>query len=315
SLALPDRPLHSHEFVGVDYDLEPGHYEGLGVGDDARTEVLNARDRLISRAVTLTPEVDQVTAQTITVAVTVRTSDIGHDFPTGFAFARQWWLEVKATTESGDTGTVCLLPVNPGALRIDRRNGIPTPNCSSGSPTGGVDWSQAPAEDLRTCDPRQVAAEFGTLNNATVVLTASAPLTDCDPWLTNFQKILTDGDPEATGRFLEVPYQSLLPDIVKLQTRVADQQVMAPIKSFDDPNTRDVDEREKTFLYIFDTSRARGQKITVSFALHLRHLPPYFLTGLDGLYSDNLTGETLLKQMVVSTAATATITSKRVPQV
>ena len=315
SLALPDRPLHSHEFVGVDYDLEPGHYEGLGVGDDARTEVLNARDRLISRAVTLTPEVDQVTAQTMTVAVTVRTNDIGHDFPTGFAFARQWWLEVKATTESGDTGTVCLLPVNPGALRIDRRNGIPTPNCSSGSPTGGVDWSQAPAEDLRTCDPRQVAAEFGTLNNATVVLTASAPLTDCDPWLTNFQKILTDGDPEATGRFLEVPYQSLLPDIVKLQTRVADQQVMAPIKSFDDPNTRDVDEREKTFLYIFDTSRARGQKITVSFALHLRHLPPYFLTGLDGLYPDNLTGETLLKQMVVSTAATATITSKRVPQV
>jgi hypothetical protein len=48
-------------------------------------------------------------------------------------------------------------------------------------------------------------------------------------------------------------------------------------------------------------------------------VPPYFLTGLDGLYldglyPDNLTGETLLK-MVVSIAAVAKVTSKRVPQV
>lgn len=315
NLSLPDRPLHSHEFVGVDYDLEPGHYEALGVGSDARTRVLTERDELISGAATLAPEVVQVDGDTLTVAVTVKTNDIGHDFPTGFAFARQWWLEVKAETESGDTDIVCLLPVNPATQQVDRREGIPTPNCSSGSPTGGVDWRDAPAEDLRTCDPRQVAAEFGTPNNATVVLAAPAPLTDCDPWLTNFQKILTDGDPEGTGQFVEVPYQSLLPDIVKLQTRVADQKLMAPLKSFDDPLTEDVDESERTFEYVFDTSRARGQKITVSFALHLRHLPPYFLKALDGFYPDNLTGEILLRQMVVSTAASEKITSKRVPQV
>ena len=310
-LALPDRPLHSHGFVGVDYDLEPGHYEALGVGDDARTEVLNARDKLISTAVTLSPEVDQVNARTLSVAVTVRTNDIGHDFPTGFAFARQWWLEVTAETESGDP--VCLTPVDPVTGQASPR-GIDSP-CSSGT-------LNTPQEDLRTCDPRQVAGTFGDaleaagkpVNNANVVLSAPAPLSDCDPWLTNFQKILTDGDPEGTGQFLEVPYQSPLPDIVKLQTRVATQQVMAPLKAYDLPDTEQ-DDREATYVYIFDATQARGQKITVDFALHLRHLPPYFLRGLDGLYPDNLTGETLLKQMVVSTAAVAKITSKRVPQV
>ena len=60
---------------------------------------------------TLTPEVEQVDARTLTVAVTVRTNDIGHDFPTGFAFARQWWLEVTAQTQNGDP--VCLSPVDP----------------------------------------------------------------------------------------------------------------------------------------------------------------------------------------------------------
>jgi hypothetical protein len=75
------------------------------------------------------------------------------------------------------------------------------------------------------------------------------------------------------------------------------------------------DDRAKTFIYIFDTTTAPGQTVTVDFALHLRHLPPYFLNGLDGLYPDNLTGETLLKQMVVSTAAVAKVTSKRMPQV
>jgi hypothetical protein len=212
--------------------------------------------------------------------------------------------------------------VNPATGLVDRPNGIPTPNCSSGSPTGGGDWSQTPAEDLRTCDPRQVAGEFGdeieatgrAVHNATVVLAVPAPLTDCDPWLANFQKILTDGDPEGIGQFVEVPYQSPLPDIVKLQTRVADQQVMKPLKVYDDPTTEE-DDREKTFLYVFDTSQARGQEITVTVQLRLRHLPPYFLIALDDFYPDGLTGEILLKQMIVSTAAFAESEPVRVPQV
>jgi hypothetical protein len=320
NLALPERPRHSHAFVGVDYDLSPGHYAGLGVGGgDALEEVLAERDALISQTASLTPEVLRVTPNQLAVAVTVRTGFLGHDFPTGFAFARQWWLEVSAATVDGEP--VCLLPINPGTGLVDRRNGILSP-CASGAPAAGGDWNEGHAdEDLRPCDPREVAAAFGAelaargqpVRNATVVLSDAAPLTDCDPWLANFQKILTDGDPGGTGEFVEVAFQTPLPDIVKLRTRVADNQVMAPLKAFDDPTTPDVDERERTFVYLFDTSQVRGRKVVVSFRFNLRHLPPYFLRALDGFYPNGLTSDALLGQMVVSTFAVAETEPVQVP--
>ena len=316
-LAIPDRPRHAHTFVGVDYDLQPGHYAGLGIGGgDALGDVLTDRDLLIASAVSIVPEVDprDVSRDALKAVITVRTNLIGHDFPTGFAFARQWWLEVSAATVDGEP--VCLLPANPGTGLIDLQRGIPTPGCSSGSPPSGGDWSDPgkAGEDLLTCDPRQVADTFGAdfaasggaVKNANVSLIAAAALTDCDPWLANFQKILTDGDPGDTGQFVEVPYQSLEPDIVKLQVRVADQQTMAPLKPYDDP-TKDGDQREARFAYVFDVSQVRGQDVVVTVAMHLRHLPPYFLRALDGFYPNGLTGEILLRQMVVSTfGATAT---------
>ena len=112
-----------------------------------------------------------------------------------------------------------------------------------------------------------------------------------------------------------MPYQSCYPDIVKLQTRVADPtgDGAAARPTISRGRRRTIARRPSSI----SSTRPRqpGQKVTVDFALHLRHLPPYFLTGLDGRYPDNLTGETLLKQMVVSTAAVAKVTSKRVPQV
>jgi hypothetical protein len=122
---------------------------------------------------------------------------------------------------------------------------------------------------------------------------------------------LTDGD-RRTGGSSRWPV--LLPDIVKLQTRVADQQVMAPLKAYDDPTTEQ-DDRERTFSYLFDARQARGQEVTVTVELHLRHLPPYFLRALDDFYPPGITGELLLQQMVVSTAAFAESEPVRVPQV
>jgi hypothetical protein len=318
-LSIPERPRHSHQFVGVDYDLAPGHYAGLGVGGgDATAEVLAARDALISQAATITPEVTAVNPNTLRMEVIVRSGFIGHDFPTGFAFARQWWLEVSAETVDGDP--VCLLPVNPGTLQVDRQDGIASP-CRSGSPTEG-EWSDPgnPAEDLRPCDPIEVANVFGDqilarggrLRNADTLLTARAPLSDCDPWLANFQKILTDGDPEGTGRFIEVAYQSLLPDIVKLQTRVADQQVMRTLKAYDDLLT-EFDDRELTFGYVFDVSQVRGEDVVVTVKFNLRHLPPYFLRALNDFYPDGLTADALLQQMVVSTFTVKSTEPVRVP--
>ena len=147
-------------------------------------------------------------------------------------------------------------------------------------------------------------------------LTVRNPLTDCDPWLTNFQKILTDGNPQGgPDEFVEVPYQSRLPDIVKLQTRVATQQLMAPLKAFDNPATEE-DDRLATYLYVFDTDEPgiQNQEVTVTATLHLRHLPPYFIKALgnDPGYPGDLTADALLGQMVVSAAATDRDTSERV---
>ena len=134
------------------------------------------------------------------------------------------------------------------------------------------------------------------------------------PWLTDYQKILTDGDPDEEGRFFEVAYRSLLPDIVKLRTRVADDQTMVPLKPYDDPETPN-DDRAMTFEYVFDTSDVRGQRVAVTATMRLRHLPPYFLRGLDGFYPNGLTSDALLPELIVSTVGEEDRTApKRVPQ-
>jgi hypothetical protein len=57
-----------------------------------------------------------------------------------------------------------------------------------------------------------------------------------------------------------------------------------------------------------------NKKVKVTFALHLRHLPPYFIRELGDNpgYPDGLTADQLLGQMVVSTAAADSVTSRRV---
>jgi cytochrome c554/c'-like protein len=307
NLDLPDRTLHSHAFVGVDYDLEPGHYASLGVGGgDATQEVLDLRQELIDSGVSIQADVRQqnVSPDFLLSEVTVRSDSVGHDFPTGFAFVRQWWLEVSATTEDGTP--VCLTSVDPGTGVIGSGAGIDSP-CSSGT-------IEEDTEDLKPCDPIAVADQFGTVLNATVQIATPSPLDDCDPWLANFQKILTDGDPDGDGTFVEVPYQSLQPDIVKNQIRVADQQAMGAIKPYDDEfNTPGVDDRERTFVYALDVSEVRGQEVSVNVVMHLRHLPPYFLRALDGFYPNGLSSRILLEQMVVSDIQGASSDPVRVP--
>lgn len=257
----PDRQRRSHAFVGVDYDLElPGA---------VRDRVLAERQALLGSAVEL--EVvnrGAVGRSALGADVIVRNNFLGHAFPTGFAFARQFWLEVSAETDSGRP--VCLRP--PDGLRQ-------TP-CASGV-IGEVD------EELRQCDPASVrAVNRRFAGNADVQLEATFPADQCDPWLTNFQKILTDGDPDGDGVFTEVPYQAFLPDIVKIRTRVATQQAMTelqPVRLRVDPKTKQPgDDSTGTYNYIFDSSDVRAdEKIIVRAKLRFRHLPPYFVRALE----------------------------------
>src|SRR4029079_7228561 len=85
------------------------------------------------------------------------------------------------------------------------------------------------------CDPQSVAdtlgIPIGQLTDGNLKVTEPLPGGECDPWLANFQKILTDGDPTGSGTFTEVPYQSFLPDIVKIRERAIDQLKMNALQS------------------------------------------------------------------------------------
>jgi hypothetical protein len=284
---VPDREFRSHTFVGVDYDLDPSQ---LSARD--RAVVLQERQELLGSAVTLEVANQPPERGSQVANVVVRNNLLGHDFPTGFAFARQFWLEVSAKTTSGKD--VCLAPA--GSVRSP---------CASGVVKGAAD-------DLRQCDPLDVARVDGLdpkkVGNGNIKFAAAFPATDCDPYLTNFQKILTDGDPDKDGVFNEVPFQSFLADIVKVRTRVSDQQAMAPLASLkpgDDPNA---DPSSKTFPYRFDTSAlAPGESVVVTAKLRFRHLPPDFVRALEAKQKDvvmpadaRIDAASLLKNMVVT---------------
>ena len=277
-LSRPDRTYRSHMFVGVDYNLDVEHYEQSGFPDDALDRVLDARAALLESAVTL-EVVDQgrnAAGQSVQT-VTVQNNLLGHNFPTGFAFARQFWLEVTAETADGQA--VCLARPS---------SGIDTP-CGSGV-------LESAQEELRQCDPASIQQALiadptlngqpfdpGTVGNLTVEFTAAFPANDCDPWLTNYQKILTDGDPTGGGTFVEVPYQAFLPNIVKIRERVATQQPMRtldPIRQVEVDGVL-VDQSSDSYDYFFDTAALPPDtEIIVTATLRFRHLPPYFVTGL-----------------------------------
>ena len=272
-LPTPDRPHRSHAFVGIDYDLDPSAYTDLGLPADTVNQILAERAALLESAITLEVDNDPAAGDgTETANVVVTNNLLGHSFPTGFAFARQFWLEVSATDESGND--VCLVDPFAGA-------GVASP-CSSGE--------VAERDGLvPQCDPQATAATLGldpaSVPNADIDFAEALPPGDCDPWLASFQKILTDGDPTGSGRFVEVPYQSFLPDIVKIRERMIDGLKMDALQSVrqraDPDGGPNVALDSTTIPYVFDTSKlAAGEQLTVKATMHFRHLPPEFIRAL-----------------------------------
>ena len=191
-LPTPDRAHRDHSFIGVDYDLDVDAYTHLGLPEDTINKVIAERAALLGSAITL--QVDDATDNgdgTQTANVVVDNNLLGHSFPTGFAFARQFWLEVSATDSGGNE--VCL-------VNVFAAEGVTSP-CSSGVVADRGDL-------VPQCDPQSVAdtigADISQVPNGNIKFAEPLPVGECDPWLANFQKILTDGDPSQTGTFTEV---------------------------------------------------------------------------------------------------------------
>ena len=90
----PDREVHDHSFVGVDYPLD----------EVARSDPQKkARERLLREAGSVKLEDGVLEHDAVKFAVKITNTGSGHNFPTGLAFARQLWLEVIVKDGSGKT--------------------------------------------------------------------------------------------------------------------------------------------------------------------------------------------------------------------
>ncbi|MEP7122869.1 MAG: multiheme c-type cytochrome [Byssovorax sp.] len=88
----PPREVHDHSFTGVDYPLDE-----VARKDPNRP----AREALLRGAARLDvdPAAMVVKAGQLSLAVAITNIGVGHNLPSGFAFARQMWLEVRVVGE------------------------------------------------------------------------------------------------------------------------------------------------------------------------------------------------------------------------
>jgi Cytochrome c554 and c-prime len=85
SVSAPPREVHKHSFVGVDYPLD----------DEAAIDAHRSeREALLRTAADIEIQNVNLANGNLTFDVAISNNDSGHNFPTGFAFARQSWLEI-----------------------------------------------------------------------------------------------------------------------------------------------------------------------------------------------------------------------------
>lgn len=290
ALGGEDRERNLHSFVGVDYDMNASYYTQPGMPTDGMQLVLEEREALLRSTVELFVDVAEPNANGNVDALVELQNVTGHSFPSGFAFARQWWIEISATTASGQE--VCLADIEiPDDILVESP-------CASGVITEAD-------EELKACDlsatslDNSDAAAKGFDGDVLLDETSLSPLDDCDPWLTNLQKILTDGDENQDGVLEEVEYQTFAPDIVRFRTRLVDDD---PSDDFPQTILKQLDPEEaRSFTYTFDGSGLGGEDLDVTATLRLRHLPPHFVQSFDerGTFAGGLTSSDLLANMTV----------------
>jgi len=226
----PDRQVHDHGFVGVDYPLDE-----VAKRDPQKAK----RQALLASAATLSIEQQSVQGQNLVVRFAID-NQTGHNLPTGFAFARQMWLELVVTD---------------GASTIF---------------TSGV--LQRPTDDL--CD----GATFGDTTNPLRGFVVGC--TEVDRQLVNIQLKLVDkiapavepsgenGIVQARDARGETYLQELTGGGVARQ-RPIDNATLAPIAPM----------QRRSYAYTIPLApRVRSGKVTAR--LLFRNLPPYWVRGM-----------------------------------
>ena len=239
--AAPDRQVHDHSFVGVDYRLD------LPAAKDPQRA---ARQKLLAGAAKLV--LDEVTPSAPTrVAFKASISNIGatHNLPTGLAFTRQMWLEVIVVNKDGN------VILSSGVLAD------PLSDLCDDATLSEVGSSLVPY--LQGCsapDPLLVNFQTKLVDKIDILRDAAQqPVRNADNELIPIQ---------ATGGH-ETVLQQLTGGAIA-RKRPSDGQAQNPIPPGE---TRD-------FTYEIDATGFPAQTLTVSVRLLFRNLPPYFLRAL-----------------------------------
>ncbi len=240
--AAPTRTVHDHGFVGVD--------PALGEADDAQRA---QREAFLKFAASIAFDNGdpKLANGKLTFKINI-SNQTGHNLPTGFAFARQLWLEVIVKDKSGEvlfSSGVLAKPSND--LCVDSTFG------EDSNPFKSV------IAGCTEVDTNLVLLQLKLVDKISVAGDASgAPLKDEHGDRVVIQS--KDGK-ESTEQYIEGGGVA--------RKRAVDKSSMAPL--------RPAETRGYEYLAPLVTARAGvSQSGSVSVRLLFRNLPPYFLRGL-----------------------------------
>lgn len=238
----PAREVHDHSFVGVDYPLDTVSAEDPQ--RDAREELLRS-----AAAISIDNNSVQISedGSAITFAVDITNVGAGHQLPTGFAFARQMWLEVTVTDLNG---------------RVLLTSGVLADNVSDLCDQGTL--ADALADFVEDC-PEGVDAQLVNFQQKLLDVIDIKRDENGEPVLNeDGEFIIVQGvDGEETW------LQHLTGGAVA-RVRPSDGQLLARIFPFE----------TRTFVYSIPFNGELPDGITISVRLLFRNLPPYFLRVL-----------------------------------
>ncbi len=237
----PPRIVRDHSFVGVDYPIDvPG-------SEDPHRPTRVALLRAAARFELSEPKVDE-TAGRASASVRITNVGAGHNLPSGFAFARQMWVEFTAEDDSG---------------RVLFSSGKLAKNTDDLCDAGTFDDENSPIRKLvqgcKKSDPQLVNFQKKLVDKATVEKDAQG-----NPVKNERGELI----PAAASDASEQSIQRVAGNPIT-RKRPSDGQAMGSIE----PN------QSRSFNYTWKVP-AGVRRMTVTARLLFRNLPPYFVRNI-----------------------------------
>ncbi|MGD0524631.1 MAG: multiheme c-type cytochrome [Polyangiaceae bacterium] len=238
SVAAPPRVIHDHSFPGVEFALD---------SPSQQTATEASRTALLQKAVFFNIDRDSVGFDNdgnLDFQIFIANTGTGHDIPSGFAFARQMWVEITVTDDNQNVLFTSGVVQNPGDDLCDGDSLF--------------EFGNPMKRFFQNC--RDVDQELTTFQQKLVDL-ADFELDGSDPF-----------DPAGLTKAVQVGNETWLQYLhggVVARQRTFDGTLTANIKPF----------QQEEFQYAVPTN-GQGQGIHVAARLLWRQLAPYFMRAL-----------------------------------